>query len=338
MTNQSLLQDISSFTVDDITAASIPLPAWSIDFTKQSPASAGLTFTRASSAGYTNASGNWVTALTNTPRVAHHPLSGLPLGLMLEETRTNYLLNSTAPASQTISLSSGTYTLWLEGTGSCTCTAGSAIGSSFGTATAALPITFALTTAGTVVFTVSGSVSRFQCENSFTPSSFIATTGASATRSGDFCSLSNAPINPQQGSVMVSGTATALTTNSNAAVSLDNGSGGNATRLHAYLRTSPIGVFTQINNATVADLRQYSTVPANILLKMAFSYSPQGTVLVLNGRLIGRSETSSEGLACSALRVGHKAFGTSGQPNAPIQRVAYYNVALSTTQLQQITA
>jgi hypothetical protein len=58
------------------------------------------------------------------------------LGLLIEEPRTNQLLNSTAPATLTTgSLANGTYTLWVNGSGSATMSAGTATGCGTGTAT-----------------------------------------------------------------------------------------------------------------------------------------------------------------------------------------------------------
>ncbi len=338
--NRSLTQDISSFATEFIaTPTETDAPVWSIDFTRQSPASAGLSFSRASNAGCYDNLGNWVTALTDTLRRNHHPLTGQPLGYLAEEARTNFLLNSTTPATQTVALTNGTHVLWVEGAGSCTCSPGSANGSGFGTATHGSPVTFSLSTSGTVTFTVSGSLTRFQCEKGLTASSFIATTGASATRAADICSLANAPINPSEGSLLVVGTITALTSTVNTVVSLDNGNPTTTTRLHAYLRTSPSGIFTQINGSTVADLRQNEAIPAESLVKLAFSYGPSGSHMVLNGALKARTSTPSQGLDCTMLRIGHKIFsGGAGQPNSHIARVAYYNRALSTAQLQQLTA
>lgn len=100
---------------------------------------------------------------------------------------TNNLLNSTAPANQTTgSLNTGTYVLWLEGTGSVTIAANTGTATGLGTATAAAPIFINVTVAGTFNITVTGSVTRFQLEgsgfNSAVPSSFIPTAGSAVTR------------------------------------------------------------------------------------------------------------------------------------------------------------
>lgn len=65
--------------------------------------------------------------------------------------------NWNAPANETISLGTGTFTLTVWGSGSIAVAAGTATGSGFGAASEGSPVTFALSGAGTVSLTVTGS-------------------------------------------------------------------------------------------------------------------------------------------------------------------------------------
>ncbi len=113
-------------------------------------------------------------------------------GLLIEEGRTNYLLNSTAPATQTTgSLSTGTYTLWVIGGGTATVAAGTATISGGGSATSGTPLIFTVSGSGTVVVTVSGSLSFFQLEKGNGPTSFIPTAGTTVTRPNEIVRLSS---------------------------------------------------------------------------------------------------------------------------------------------------
>lgn len=111
-------------------------------------------------------------------------------GLLVEEARTNVLLASAVPATQTSpSLGTGTYSLWCNGAGSVTPSGVTATITGAAAATNGAPNTFVVTVAGTVLFTVSGALNAFQCElNPGTignPTSFITTTVAAGTRNMD---------------------------------------------------------------------------------------------------------------------------------------------------------
>ena len=135
-----------------------------------------------------NASVNVFSA--TSPRV-----SSVGKGILLEPPATNYLANSDAAVTQTISVPVALLTVWILGSGTVTVTAGTAVGTGFGAATDGVPRQITITTAGTATFTVSGSVSRFQCEAAPTgnfgpkpgcpPTSFIKTTTAAQTRAQD---------------------------------------------------------------------------------------------------------------------------------------------------------
>lgn len=145
---------------------------------------AGSTFTRATTATYKDIGGTRQTAGINVLRNAHY-IGGVPT-ILLEGASTNHFLNSAAPATQTSpSLSTGTYTLWMEGTGSIAVAGTTATITGAGTASAGTNVTFTVTVAGTVTYTITGSPTLAQAENLPFASSYIPTVGASVTRSGD---------------------------------------------------------------------------------------------------------------------------------------------------------
>jgi hypothetical protein len=164
---------------------------WSHDFMSGSIPS-NITASRSSEASYTNGSLTRSYAGDNILRPDFNKQTGQFRGLLTEGNRTNYLLNSESPANQTTgSLSTGTYTLWIEGPGSVAVSAGTATATGLGTATESSPVTFTVTVAGTVSVAITGTVTAFQIENGGFKSQLIRTVGSTATRQVDSCSINN---------------------------------------------------------------------------------------------------------------------------------------------------
>jgi len=106
-------------------------------------------------------------------------------GVLIEPERSNFFLNSSAPASQTISLDTGVFTLSVSGPGSAAISANTATGSGWGAATEGNPVTVNISSAGTADCAVSGGPDHVQLENGAFPTSAIVTSGSPATRGGD---------------------------------------------------------------------------------------------------------------------------------------------------------
>lgn len=150
----------------------------------------GMTISRSSGATdgmYTDATGTpYTTYAANTPR-----WDRAGRGLIFEQTRTNIVLNSTSPTSGTVTCNGiDTWVCWMLGSGSVTVTAGTAVATGYGVATAGTPVAINVTTVGTINLTVSGSVERLQVERVFVglgdPSTFIVTAGTAVTRANEW--------------------------------------------------------------------------------------------------------------------------------------------------------
>lgn len=81
-------------------------------------------------------------------------------GSILEQAANQYLDTPGTPATQTVSLTAGTYTLSMDGTGSVALSGGPT-----GTATASANVTFTLEATTDVTFTCAGTVTRFNLTN-----------------------------------------------------------------------------------------------------------------------------------------------------------------------------
>ena len=94
------------------------------------------------------AGASYLTFAANTPR-----RSALAGGLLVEEARAQISAFPTAPQNETITIgSTGTYTLWVNGSGSATVAAGTAVGTGFGAATNGTPVIFAISSTGSVTW------------------------------------------------------------------------------------------------------------------------------------------------------------------------------------------
>jgi hypothetical protein len=158
-------------------------------------------FTRASTAYYRNQYGAWTLAAANEARFGFENMSTADgwhwtkAGYTDEDSVANLALQSGSPASQTVSLSTtGYYTLWVEGTGSCAVAANTAVGTGFGTATDGSYVVINITSVGTVDLTVTGSLARFQLEKGCNPTSYIPTTTVAVTRAVDVLTFPSAGV------------------------------------------------------------------------------------------------------------------------------------------------
>lgn len=93
----------------------------------------------------------------------------------------NLLLNSGSPVTQSVTLIAGTYTLKMVGSGSVSTSAGSASGTGFGSAVQGSNNVFTVTAGGSVTFTCSGSVSKFQLNSGSTAVDYCQTTSSATT-------------------------------------------------------------------------------------------------------------------------------------------------------------
>lgn len=94
--NLSNVTSKASPTSTSVTAT-IAAPSLDLDLTSAVPAS--VTFSRASAGTYFDANRILRTASADQPRFDHDPITGIPLGLLIEESKTNLLTRSTDFAS-----------------------------------------------------------------------------------------------------------------------------------------------------------------------------------------------------------------------------------------------
>lgn len=143
-------------------------------------------FTRADPASYFDSTGTLQTAATNIARINYDPLNlTAPPAILAESAATNIVLNSATLATQSVTTSAVAYTLSFYGTGTVTLS-GTAVATIVGSGASPIRTSYTFTpTAGTLTLTVTGTCTWGQLETGISPTSYIATTGSSATRAAD---------------------------------------------------------------------------------------------------------------------------------------------------------
>ena len=148
-----------------ITGPSLP-PGVTLDLNFMQPGTLDprITFTRASTAAYIDASGFIQTAATNAPRWDYDPVTHALRGLLIEEARTNVLLNSATLGTQSVTVPASVQALSFYGTGTIALS-GAFTGSLVGTGPYPSRASLIFTpTAGVLTLTVTGSVLNAQLE------------------------------------------------------------------------------------------------------------------------------------------------------------------------------
>lgn len=313
-------------------------PTLLLDFANTRTLDGRITFTRASTATYFDQFGVMQTAASGVARFNHNPTTLESLGLLIEEQRTNLVLNSAALSTQNVTVTAVAHTLSFYGTGTVTLSGVSTSGPLVGTG--AYPVRSTLTftpTAGTLTLTVSGTVQFAQLEVGAFATSYIPTTSAQVTRLADAASMTGTNFsswyNQAQGTLY----GEAATYDVSAArVSFAATDGTTSNRIQIGHGLNPKG-FIGTGGATQMTQSVASVVfTNNTFSKMSLSYANNSGNVAANGTL-GTLDTAITLPLVDQLRIG-VISGTTGTINGTIKKLAYYPLASTSAQLQGLTS
>ena len=296
-------------------------PTLNLDFAKTKALDPRITFTRASTGTFVGVDGLIQTAATDVSRFDHNPTTGESLGLLVEEARTNLLLNSATLSTQSATVTAVPTTLSFYGTGTVTLTGVSTAGPLVGTgASNRVSLTFT-PTAGSLTLTVSGSVTNAQLEAGAFPTSYIPTVASTATRAADVASITGTNF-----SSWYNNTEGTFVTDAILAFTQD---AGNPFTFGGVFYTTVVDAVRTLGNATIMSGLSNSLT----------SFSKTAVALKSGNFAIGRGGNITASSSTVYTPTGTQwAINSSLGSLAVIKRLAYYPVRLPNAQLQALTA
>lgn len=294
-----------------------------------------VTFTRASSATVIGSTGVLETVSTDQPRFHHDPITGESLGLLVEEQRTNLLLNSGTLSTQSVTVTAAVHTLSFSGTGtvtlSGTSTAGPLVGTGIGESNR-VSLTFT-PTAGTLTLTVSGTVSNAQLEQGAFATSVIPTTTAAATRNADVVSITGTNFSSwyrqNEGSFFCSTFAPKGLVIFGTGDTFDN---------TQYAVVGPSGNVSIRSGGAVSAILN-SPVSTTTNTSLAFAYAVNNFGAVSNGGAVSADSLGPVPVGQIRLKIGSSSWDTTGSNNinGTIRRLTYWPARLPDATLQALT-
>ena len=272
--------------------------------------------------------------INSAPRFDHNPTTGESLGLLVEEARTNVLLNSATLSTQSVTVAAAANTLSFYGTGTVTLTGVSTAGPLVGTgANNRVSLTFT-PTVGVLILTVSGSVTNAQLEAGAFATSYIPTAAATVTRAADVASITGTNFsswyNQTEGTVFANYAERAFSV----AHQVASASNGTSTeRISLALNASNTLDVAVISGGTDTFAGNTPTLTAQEY-RIGFGYKADSSGVSANGSAI-TVDSAVTLPTVSQLDIG--ARGSSQLLNSTIKRLTYWSPRLTDTTLQQIT-
>lgn len=320
-----------------LTATERVLPKLALDFTT-AVLDARVTVTRTTNATnpatYIDSSGVITAATNNQPRFDYDPATLLCRGLLIEESRTNSLLNTDLLATQTVTVTAAARTLSFYGAGSITLS-GAHVAVVSGTGAYPTRTTYSFTpSAGALTLTVAGTVQFAQLEAGAFATSYIPTTTTSLTRNADAVTMTGTNFsdwfNAAEGTFSID---CIINTKSAAQILMEMSDGTSANRIQ-YQRDSGSNVLSYVaivSSSITVNLQKASTF-VNDTASITAAYKLNNYGVAVNGGAT-TTNTSSGVPSVDRMRIGATVAGTAPS-NGWYQKIFYYPQRLTNSEIQ----
>lgn len=319
-----------------LTATERVLPRLALDFTT-AILDPRVTFVRSgNTATVIDSTGVIVAVNADIPRFDFDPSTLVCKGLLIEESRTNVLLNSlidgTSLATQLVTVTAAARTLSFYGTGTVVL---SGAHSATVVGSGAYPTRTTLTftpSAGVLTLTVTGTVQYAQLEAGSFATSFIPTAASQVTRTADVATMTGTNFsdwyNASEGTFTFQGLNYDVSTSR---VILDATDGTLNDRLQLVVTTNKYfmadGGSTQANFGT-------GSITANTTYKMSAAYKVNDLAFALNGAATQTDNTATLP-TLNQMTIGSRAvFVNTNQYSGWLQKLNYYPQRLTNAEVQ----
>ena len=330
-----------------LTATERVLPSMALDFTTASLDSR-VTFTRSgNTATVTNSSGVIAAINANLPRFDYDPTTLVCKGLLIEDARTNVLVNSlidgTNLSTQLITTTAVAYTLSFYGTGQIVLS-GSSTATVVGTGAYPSRKTLTFTpTAGVLTLTVTGTVQYAQLEVGAFATSFIPTDATSKTRNADIATMTGTNFtswfNASEGAFMVQ--SNTFFAGNQGILSIGDPTKGFAARETYYFLNSAANSGRIYTSIATAGVEQFNSQPVytfaiNTPATACFAYKTNSAAGSVNGTA-NTTDTSVTLPTVTQVSIGSLNSAWSGAGTylyGHVQRIQYWPQRLINAEVQ----
>jgi len=276
------------------------------------------------------------TASVYGARFDHDPVTLASRGLLIEESRTNLVFPSDTLTTQTRTVTATAHTLSFYGTGTVVL---SGVAVATVTGTGAYPTRTTLTftpTAGSLIMTVTGSVTQAQLEEGAFATSYIPTTTASVVRSADICTITGSSFtgmyNQSEGTLLTQSTKTSTNSNSFIAAMSDNSFNNSLDlRYSAVTTASSLMNFSNVNQFTGFS----GAITSGSSPKQAIAYKLNDCAYSANGASV-IIDTLASIPTFNRVDIG-MSFVPSLFLNGHIASIRYYKKRLANAKIQALT-